>query len=119
MNVMQRWKYIVKQCDEGNIVVLSFGRDEDSRLMKSMKVSSSFNAPPSDPLLIHIPCTTLLDSVIIPDGWADWLFTTRNVISFVQDIVHVAVKLKSRLLKPQIVLLMGNFFASSNNLRAL
>lgn len=119
MNVMQRWKYIVKECDERNIVVLSFGREVDRRLMKSMEISSSFNAPPLDPLLTHIPCTTLLDSVIIPDGWADWFYTTRNVISFVRDIVHVAVKLKSHLLKPQIVLPMGNFFASSNHLHAL
>ena len=123
MNVMQRWKYIVTECDKRNIAVLSFGGDGDSRVMKGMKVSSSFNTSPSDlasdPLLTHIPSTSLLDSFIIPDGWADWFYTTRNAISFVQDIVHVAVKLKSRLLKPQIVLPMGNFFASSNHLHAL
>ena len=123
MNVMQRWKYIVTECDKRNIAVLSFGGDGDSRVMKGMKVSSLFNASPSDLasdlLLTHIPSTTLLDSFIIPDGWADWFYTTRNVISFVQDIAHVAVKLKSRLLKPQIELPMDNFFASSNHLYAL
>ena len=77
--------------------------------MKSMKVSCSSFRP-------HIPSTTLLDSSIIPKGWADWFYIITNVLSFVQDTVHVAVKLKSRLLKPQIVLPMGNFFASNNHL---
>jgi len=55
----------------------------------------------------------------LPKGWKEWYHTTTNVICFVQDIVHVAVKLKSHLLKPQIVLPIGNFFASSSHLHAL
>ena len=81
MHMMQRWNYIVTESDQRNIAVLSFGGDGDSHLMKSMKVSSSFNAPPSDPLLTHIPSTTLLDSSIIPKGWADWFYITSNVLS--------------------------------------
>jgi len=42
-----------------------------------------------------------------------------SVTSFVQGIVHVVVKLKSRLLKSQIVLPMGIYFADSHHLHAL
>ena len=42
----------------------------------------------------------------------------RLTVSYVQDGVHVDVKLKSRLLKPSILLLVGpNFFASGNHLQ--
>ena len=67
---MQRWKCIVTECNKRNIAVLSFGGDGDSHIMKCMRVSSSFCAPPLDPLS-HIPATTLLDSFVIPDGWTD------------------------------------------------
>ena len=41
-----------------------------------------------------------------------------NVI-YVQDIVHIAVKLKSRLIKPSIVLPMGDFVAGVHHLQIL
>lgn len=70
MNVMQRWKYIATQCDIRSVAVLNFGGDGDSHLMKCIKVSSTFNPSPSDPLLAHIPFTALLDSCtcIMPEG---------------------------------------------------
>ena len=39
----------------------------------------------------------------------------RSTISYVQDVVHVGVKLKSRLLKPSIRLPMGPQFCASGN----
>ena len=36
-----------------------------------------------------------------------------------QDYVHVAVKLKSRLLKPSVILPMGKFLAGAHNLKIL
>jgi len=40
-------------------------------------------------------------------------------VAFVQDTVHVAVKLKTRLLKPSIMLPMGDYVASSSHLKLL
>ena len=107
--LIQRWKYIIAECDKRKIVVLSFGEDGDSRIMKCMKVSSYFNTPPSEPLLVHVSSADLVKPLPVPDAWVDWFFAAAKVTCYVQDTVHVAVKLKCRLLKPGIVLPMGNF----------
>jgi len=64
----------------------------------------------------HIPTCA---SVNIPQSWKDWYHAKPSQICYVQDTVHTAVKLKSRLLKPQIVLPLGSFHASSSHLLAL
>ena len=38
-------------------------------------------------------------------------------VSYIQDTVHIAVKLKSRLMKPSIILPMGKYAASIAHLR--
>ena len=42
-----------------------------------------------------------------------------TTLSFVQDVVHIAVKLKSRLIKPSIILPLGKFTAGVHHLRML
>ena len=85
--------------------------------MKCMKVFSFFHSSLSDLLLSHIPAMTMFNVSFPSSKWADWFFATGNTICCVQDAVHVAVKLKSHLLKPQIVLPMGNFLPASHTLR--
>lgn len=53
----------------------------------------------------------------IPSAWNTW-FSVRNLtnISYVQDIVHLGVKLKARLLTYSQVLPMGSFSALSSHL---
>lgn len=41
------------------------------------------------------------------------------LVAFVQDTVHIVVKLKTRLLKPSIVLLLGNYVAGVHHLRII
>ena len=40
-------------------------------------------------------------------------------VAFVQDIVHVAVKLKSKLLKPSVLLPMGRYLAGIQHLQMI
>ena len=56
---------------------------------------------------------------VIPKDWQGWFHGKSKTISYVQDIVHVAVKLKSRLLKPHIVLPMGDYTVTGDHLYAL
>ena len=65
-----------------------------------------------------LPPSISSDKVSIPTEWRQW-FAANNptAISYVQDIVHVAVKLKSRLIKPSIVLPLGSYFAGVHHLR--
>jgi len=57
--IMQRWQYIVRECEKRGITILSFGGDGDSCVMKCMKVFSSLHTSPSDVLSSHIPKMTM------------------------------------------------------------
>ena len=116
--VLKRWKHIVHECGKRGITVVSFGADGDSRELKAMQVSTqiclSKKKLQQDTWQID-KCTEKLK---IPPSWSDW-FAVNNPtnISYVQDIVHLAVKLKARLLKPSIILPMGKYLAGSYDLR--
>ena len=51
----------------------------------------------------------------VPSEWKSW-FLVFPTVAFVQDIVHVAVKLKSKLLKPSVLLSMGRYLAGIQHL---
>ena len=119
-DLLPRWRHILQGCLKHNIVVLSFGADGDSRVMKCMTLSTALTIPGS-------LCTEKVSAftnaskspVSIPEDWKGWFHIAPNLIGFVQDTVHVAVKLKSRLLKPGIALRMGKFTATGDHLSAL
>ena len=46
-DLLPRWKYIVEECLKCNIIVLSFGADGDSRVMKSMTMLMALTTPDS------------------------------------------------------------------------
>ena len=68
----------------------------------------------AEPLLQFVPSSDL--ELPIPKSWYSWFHIKPISISFVQDIVHIAVKLKSHLLKPSVVLPMGQYIATSKHL---
>jgi len=68
----------------------------------------------------HITPISNLPSLTIPNNWTAWSVDRHpSSITFVQDTVHIAVKLKSRLLKHSIVLPMGIYVAGVQHLRML
>ena len=117
-NVMARWKYIAEEFTKRNVAVISFGGDGDSRLMKCMKVSTSIVRTLSRSLSLNVPSNSF-SPAIIPKDWRDWFHAETKTISYVQDTVHIAVKLKSRFLKPRIVLPMGDYTVTGDHLYAL
>ena len=59
-----------------------------------------------------------LEQIVIPSEWRKWYALKKpTAISYVQDMVHMAVKLKSRLIKPSIILPMGKYVAGVHHLR--
>ena len=120
--VMKRWQYIVQQCNARNIKVISFGSDGDSRLLNSMRVSIKLHnyLPKQYEHQYNLLNEAMLPSsksLAIPSSWSSW-FSASNVTNttFVQDPVHLAVKLKARLLTYSQILPMGNFCALSTHL---
>jgi hypothetical protein len=55
----------------------------------------------------------------IPKTWGSWFQIKAKSVSYVQDVVHVGVKLKSRLFKPSIVLSMGSYVATGQHVRMM
>ena len=104
-HVLQRWQYIYSQCAERDISVVSFGGDGDSRVMKAMRISVSLLTSPNDPLLQELSAS--VSPITINPSWNNWFCINPTVISYVQDVVHIAVKFKARLLNPSVKLKMG------------
>ena len=100
-------------CERRRIWVVSFGGDGDSRLMKAMRTSVCLF---SDAHSLECP----LQTISIPSAWSTWFWVHRlSSATYVQDVVHIAVKLKSRLIKPSVVLPMGGFVAGVHHLQIL
>ena len=54
----------------------------------------------------------------IPSQWLSWFAVRKPTsIAYIQDTVHIAVKLKSRLIKPSIILPLGKYLAGVHHLR--
>ena len=114
-HVMLRWKHIYMECWKINILVVSFGGDGDSRLMKLLRISVSLLIPSTKPLLQEVPacCVTPPN---IPKQWGSWFHIHPKSAAYVQDMIHVAVKMKSRLLRPSIVLPMESYIAVGHHI---
>ena len=109
--VLLRWKHIANECKKRDINVVSFGGGGDTRLLKAMKVTYNLFGD-NDPLCHHF---------VISNFQCPMYFCAKNVsaLAAVQDIVHVGVKLKARLLTPSIVLPLGKYAAGNHHIRFL
>ena len=117
-HVMQRWQYIHSECTKLGINVVSFGADGDSREMKSMRVSSHLQYKPDSSL--QFSPSSSLPKFKLPKEWKEWFaLKYPTSICYVQDTVHIAVKMKSRLLKPSIVLPLGKYTAGIHSLSTI
>ena len=114
--VLKRWKYMFSECKKRGITVVCFGADGDSRELKAMQVSSQLLFSSQSPLSSLSPSNDL-KVLSIPTEWWSWFAVKKPTsIAYVQDTVHVAVKLKSRLIQPSIVLPLGSYLAGVHHL---
>ena len=102
-HVLSRWKHIGMECSKRKIQVVSFGGDGDSRIMKAMRVFSK-----------QIQLLPPLQLISCPSNWNEWFWMHRPCsVVYVQDTVHIAVKLKCR------VLPMGQYVAGAHHLQII
>ena len=111
-DVMKRWRYIYLECQKWDITLISFGADGDSPLLWAMKISSQLKI--TDKSLYNLSPSPLTVELDLPQKWT-WYWSKMTSILYIQDYVHVAVKLKSRLLKPSIILPMGHYLAGGHH----
>ena len=84
-----------------------------------MKISSAlFSLSPN---VLSSQCIfSDVQQLLIPQSWKSWFAVRKPItVCYVQDIVHIAVKLKSRLIKASINLPVGNYVAGVHHLRML
>ena len=106
------------QCSARGITVVSFGADGDSRELKAMKTSCQLsNSKSLDQKLFMMSPSNLSTRVKQPDNWTWFRVKNSTSIAYVQDPVHVAVKLKTRMTKPSIVLPIGKYLAGIHHLQ--
>ena len=115
-DVLLRWNYIISECRKRDIAVLSFGADGDPKLLKAMRVSASLAVDTNEPLKQVVPS---ISSLSFPKSWYSWFHCVPKATCFVQDTVHIAVKLKARLLNPSVALAMGKYTATVKHLHLL
>lgn len=113
--VMKRWSHIVSECAKRKIAVVSFGADGDSRELKAMLQSAHLSHGEGT-----VPDALNVNKLCVPKEWLSWFaIKDPNGIAYVQDTVHIAVKLKARLLNPSVDLVFGGYIAGSHHLHAI
>ena len=68
---------------------------------------------------MHLTSSYLTTKISNPKQCTWFWFKKATPVLYIQDFVHVAVKLKARLLKPSVILPLGNFLAGSHHLKFL
>lgn len=115
-DVLKSWTFLLLECKKLGIAVVSFGADGDSREMKAMQVSTQLLS--YEDSITSLSPSSKLPNLVIPSEWQSWFAVKKPTsIAYIQDIVHIAVKLKSRLIKPSIVLPLGRYLAGVHHLR--
>ena len=101
--------------------VISFSADGDSRLLTAMCLASKLYGYSSTRFPnVEITQMPLSSTVVLPSSWDKWFAITKlSSLIFVQNTVHVGVKLKARLLTHSQVLPLGNYSAESTHLNLL
>ncbi|XP_044760486.1 uncharacterized protein LOC123317922 [Coccinella septempunctata] len=104
-DVTKRWQHIKLNLKERGATVLGFGSDGDTRLLKAMRQGAQLSSTK--------------DSSRPEWRWFKANYSTEDCASYVQDTVHIATKLRTRLLNEKIKLRFGDFYATAKQLEQL
>lgn len=92
--ITRRWKWMLKAANEEGIEIVGVSSDGDPKLLRAMYSESFLNVP----------------SQKWP--WFNVLLDNSHPV-FIQDTIHLLVKLKSKLLMPSVIIPMGTHFIAS------
>jgi len=106
-DVISRWEKMIEMATNQNIHILGFSSDGDPRLLKAMQYRCMIQKPISDYLWFQLGS---------PLGYNS---TSHEHQICIQDTTHIGTKLRTRLLKPSIILPMGRYAASLTHLQYL
>lgn len=93
--------------------------DSDTCVLRAMKISTRFKVSGNDMSLYDKSPSCLACEFNLSKEWTWFWLQKATSLLFIQDYIHIAVKLKARLLKPSIVIPMGKYLAGSHHLKIL
>jgi len=116
-DILKRWKHIYLEYRKRDITIVSYGADGDSRALKAMKSSCQL-LQSFDKALFKLSPSSLIKAEDFYTQWNSW-FKVQNptILAYIQDPIHVAVKLKTRVKKPSCILPMGDYVFGIHHLR--
>ncbi|KAL4126815.1 hypothetical protein QTP88_011024 [Uroleucon formosanum] len=106
-DVNNRWEKMIQMASNQNIHVLGFSSDGDPRLLKAMLYRCMVQEPVSECLWLKLGS---------PLGYNS---TSHKHQICIQDTTYIGTKLRTRLLKPSVVLPMGRYAASLTHFQCL
>ncbi|CAG9820720.1 unnamed protein product [Phaedon cochleariae] len=101
--VVDRWEYMKRVAEEYGITIAGFSSDGDTRLLKAMRINSSL---------------PLENGEMFEWEWFR-MNPDRTDEVYLQDTVHILTKMRTRFLKPGIVLPMGDHSVTVEHLNQL
>ncbi|KAL0100589.1 hypothetical protein PUN28_019732 [Cardiocondyla obscurior] len=106
-NVVDRWTYLKKKAKKFGIIIAGFSSDEDTRLLKAMRINKYLPIE-SNQVSLH------------NKTWPWYQINVNNVEEcYIQDTTHIITKMRTRFLKEGIMLQMGNYLATVEHLHYL
>ncbi|CAF4805498.1 unnamed protein product, partial [Rotaria socialis] len=106
IDVLRRWLYIYHESLIQGLRVIGFSTDGDSRYLRAMRLCSRF--------FVELPNSNLFKyndqlDIKIPDKWSWFFMKQQQIFLFMQDPIHIATKIRNRLLSKLANLKMGDF----------
>jgi len=119
-DVINRWEFMKTVASEQGIEILGFSSDGDPRLLKAMLRQSIGTS-------ISTMNDEMLENNAKVSSWSWFIIGEPPIIPnqeqnkeiYIQDTVHILTKLRTRFLKTNIIIPMGNYFATVDHLMEL
>lgn len=114
IDVLRKWIYMYNECKKRNIVVVGFASDCEARYLKAMQISLGF--------FTHTPNINLLSDnknlleLTVPSTWKFFFMRTRQMYLCMQDGVHLAAKIRNRILSTVATLSINDHQIDVNDL---
>ncbi|CAF2794674.1 unnamed protein product [Rotaria sp. Silwood2] len=112
--LLSRWLFIYEQCKSRNFRVAGFTTDADPKYLKAMRLAIGYFAQLSN---INLLNNDDIFEIHIPDSWSWFFLRTKQSFLCFQDPIHLATKLRNRLLSTTVSLLMGEYTISVKDLQ--
>lgn len=114
IDVVRKWIYAYNQLKMKNIAVVGFSSDCDARYLKAMQICLGFFT--KTPNIDIIGENNDLFKISIPTSWNFFFMRNQQLFFCMQDGIHLATKLRNRLLSTVARLSINNHLISIDTL---